>query len=262
MSKLQARREFLTRGGLAVGALAAASPLALSCSGGEKKSSGTAGQRSATILSGLSATEGLLREHGVLDRILMLYETVIGQMAQGQAANVGIIAQATYVMRQYLEDHHAPFEHQYIYGLAAKNQKLPGIVNELIKQHKISRQLTDRIRKLATEAGSNAEQNKELITLCRAQVNMMRPHAAMEATLIFPALDRMGAEAEKLHNMVGQRDKEQFGGDALQIFGSRMDQLEAQVGINDIKQFTPQIPGIVAAETPAPTSRPRKSPKP
>src|SRR5262245_37645520 len=127
--------------------------------------------------------EDLMREHGVLRRVLLVYGEV-GRRLDG-AGNVdpGPIQRSALLIRTFIEDYHERQEEEVLFPRFERANKLVGLVRVLRAQHQAGRKVTERIRGLATAAGlkeraGRARLRDELVAFIR----MYEPHAAREDT--------------------------------------------------------------------------------
>ena len=96
MNKLGARREFLT-GIAGTGVLLISS----SARGAEEKKKETGKEKE----EGISPTEDLMREHGVLRRILLVYDEA-GRRLPADDAVVRVVGTAAAIVRRFVEGYH------------------------------------------------------------------------------------------------------------------------------------------------------------
>ncbi|MGH9568257.1 MAG: hemerythrin domain-containing protein, partial [Candidatus Angelobacter sp.] len=106
-------------------------------------------------------------------------------------------------------------------------------------QHAMGRRVTERLL-----ASAKSKDLKMMAESLQQFVRMYRPHEAREDTVLFPALhqlvspheyDAMGEEFESI-------ERKTFGGDGFEMAVDKVTQLEKQLGIYDLSQFTPDVP--------------------
>ncbi|HMK29203.1 MAG TPA: hemerythrin domain-containing protein [Terriglobales bacterium] len=193
----------------------------------------------------VTANEDLMREHGVLRRILLIYDHVSSQLGSARIDfDPRLIVETAGIVRRFVEDYHEKLEQDYLFPRFRKAGKLTSLVDTLLEQHQVGRQLTDRIQSLASSANlkqrENAARMQETITKFQT---MYRPHAAREDTILFPELkkiisrheyDSLGDEFEKIED-------KQFGEDGFEKMLARVEAIEKQLGIYDLAQFTARV---------------------
>jgi hemerythrin-like domain-containing protein len=192
--------------------------------------------------SEISAPEDLMREHGVLDRLLLIYEAGLHQMRTPQPVPPAVFQQAAALIRGFVEDYHERLEEQFVFPEFERRRQLADLVAVLRQQHDAGRRLTDAVRHAAdprqfgTEAG-----RQQLATAAEAFIRMYRPHAAREDTVLFPALyDVMGARRVRaLGEQFEHEEHRRFGAHGFAHAVEQVAALERQLGIADLAIFTP-----------------------
>ncbi len=195
----------------------------------------------------VTATEDLMREHGVLRRALFIYsETAVKLRAGAAFVAPDALQKTANLFRSFGEDYHEKkLEEAYIFpavksagGAAAS---LPDI---LTAQHQRGREITDYITSVTRGPKLGASNAEELARALEAFVRMYRAHAAREDTIIFPAwkqtmtskqLDEMGDKFEEI-------EKQQFGEDGYEEAVKQIGDIEGALGLADIAQFTAPPP--------------------
>ncbi|MGZ6163474.1 MAG: hemerythrin domain-containing protein [Myxococcaceae bacterium] len=226
----RARRRFL-KDAVGVGStlLAAAAGLRVSAAEQEEKP--------------VSPTEDLMREHGVLRRILLVYAEVIRRADAGQPVEAEPIAKAATIVRAFIEDYHEKDEEEFIFPRFRKAGKLTALVDVLVQQHQAGRTLTAGIQRLATPAALGKPAGRsELAGNMRQFIRMYEPHAAREDTVLFPAFAELVSEKE-LHALMEtfeQKEKALPLGDFEKMVAD-VAGIEKTLGIDDLARFTPKV---------------------
>ena len=235
------RREFLLHSGavagFAVPALALAHPwLALDSEEKQKSGKGNPAEE-------VTPTEDLMREHGLLNRVLLIYDHHLRLLDAKQDFDPAVLASAADIMKHFVEDYHEKLEEDYLFPRFRKSGKLVDLVDVLLAQHQAGRRVTAQIRQLANPATAKDEgKRRELVTALQSFIRMYRPHEAREDTVLFPAF----------HGIVSKNEYDALGEDFEkkedQLFGEEgffrvLDQvagLEKKLGIYELAQFTPK----------------------
>jgi hemerythrin-like domain-containing protein len=187
----------------------------------------------------VSTNEDLMREHGVLNRILLIYDETIRRIQANEKFDPAVIVKSAGIIKSFIEDYHEKLEEQHIFPRFEQAGKLVELTVNLRAQHAMGRRVTERI---VTAAKSGDTQT--LNTMLAAFNRMYRPHEAREDTVLFPALhslvskheyDAMGEEFERI-------ERKTFAGDGFDMAVDQVTELEKQFGIYDISQFTPSVP--------------------
>ena len=131
-------------------------------------------------------TEDLMREHGVLRRILIVYGEAARRM-DADASVVTVVASAAGIVRQFVEGYHEKLEEEFVLPKLEKAGKLAELTKTIRTQHAAGRKLTDAISKDAKAGkGASAEQRRAIVTSIQAFGRMYGAHAAWEDTELFP----------------------------------------------------------------------------
>jgi hemerythrin-like domain-containing protein len=191
---------------------------------------------------GVSPAEDLMREHGVLDRVLLVYDEGIRRLEGKQDLDPGVLMGSAGIVRRFIEDYHERLEQDELFPRFEKARTLVELVAVLRAQHQAGRRLTDRIRQLATPAAlKDPAERGQLGEALRQFIRMYRPHAAREDTVLFPALHRLvsGHEYDALGEKFEDEEHRLFGEDGFEKVVDEVARIERQLGIHDLAQFTP-----------------------
>jgi hemerythrin-like domain-containing protein len=184
----------------------------------------------------VSTNEDLMREHGVLNRILLIYEEVNHRIAAKQEFDPALVTKSAGLIKSFIEDYHEKLEEDHLFPRFEQAHQLVELTVNLRAQHAMGRRVTERIQEAV-----KAKDMPTLSSSIAAFVRMYRPHEAREDTVLFPALhklvsrheyDAMGEEFEKI-------ERKTFGGDGFDMAVDQVTEIEKKLGIYDISQFTP-----------------------
>jgi hemerythrin-like domain-containing protein len=238
------RREFLVTGAaLGLSGLAAAAATALGAEAETKKP--VPGQRESPVPDeDVSPPEDLMREHGVLKRILLIYSECRRRLHAKQDVPPQALAEAAGIIRTFIEDYHEKLEEDYLFPRFKKAHKLEDLCDVLLAQHQAGRKLTDITLRLATaQALKNDADRQKLAESLHLFVRMYSPHEAREDTVLFPAFRHIvsAREFDALGDDFEKREHELFGSDGFEKMVDRVAGIERALGIYDLAQFTPQL---------------------
>jgi hemerythrin-like domain-containing protein len=190
----------------------------------------------------VTPTEDLMREHGLLKRILLIYDEVRSRIAENKEFASANVLDSANIIRTFIEQYHEKLEEEYLFPRFRKQNMLVDLVNTLEEQHQAGRRVTERIITLS-KGGSKSKADKEkLATSLREFVRMYAPHEAREDTVLFPALhtivsrneyDSLGEEFERKEHLL-------FGKEGFEGMVPKVAEIEKQLGIYDLRQFTPR----------------------
>jgi len=187
----------------------------------------------------VSTNEDLMREHGVLNRVLLIYDEAIRRIQAKEKFDPAVLTKSAGIIKSFIEDYHEKLEEDHIFPRFEQAGKLVELTTNLRAQHAMGRRVTERILALA-----NSGDNETLHTLLAAFNRMYRPHEAREDTVLFPALHKVVSKHE--YDAMGEQfegiERKTFGGDGFDMAVDQVTELEKQFGIYDISQFTPSLP--------------------
>ena len=223
------RRGFL----IATTALVAAAPM-LTLAGAEEKINPD---------EGVTAPEDLMKEHGVLNRCLLIYEEGMRRLQSGNEVTPEVFAHTAQLIRTFVEEYHEKNEEKYIFPAFERAKKLIDLVEILKTQHRAGRDVTARILNLSQPDKFRLKDNRDnLVKACGSFIRMYRPHESREDTVLFPALRTIlkPKEVEELGDRMEEDEKKVLGDEGFEKSVDQVATIEKQLGIYDLSQFTPK----------------------
>jgi hemerythrin-like domain-containing protein len=186
----------------------------------------------------VTPAEDLMREHGVLRRVLLIYDETLRRMSAGEPVPDGVVGDAATVVRRFIEEYHEKLEEQFLFPLFENAGKLVELVAVLRQQHAAGREATDAILEaVAGGAGQLADAEVPM----REFIRMYRPHAAREDTVLFPALRPLLTDFD--YRQLGERfedhERETLGEAGFAGTVQKIEELEQSLEIYDLAGFTP-----------------------
>ena len=232
----EGRRDFLQLAGLGAGLVL--------LSGCEKEAAtgpGTEKKGQATAAAAVTAFEGLMREHGLLRRIFVVYEELVRRLENDSETPPQTLSVAAATVRSFIEDCHQKVEEELVFPRLRQDGKHVPVLDVLLAQHAVGRKLTDTIIRLAEPLPSELADRTLLSNSMREFMRMCRPHAAREETVIFPALQHLlsAQEYEALGAAAGQRTRQLFGAQGFAETVDKIAEVERNLGLLDLATFTP-----------------------
>lgn len=189
----------------------------------------------------VAALEDLMREHGVLNRILLIYEEGLRQLGDKEDVPPDVFHKPATLVRQFVEDYHEKLEEKFIFPEFEKQKRLVDLVEILRQQHKVGRKVTDVILRNTIPAQFSKEAaRKELVAACRSFIRMYRPHEAREDTVLFPEFHKI-VPAKRILELGEQFEKEEnrlFGAEGFEKTVDQVAAVEKQLGIDALSHFT------------------------
>lgn len=190
----------------------------------------------------VTPTEDLMREHGLLNRVLLIYDEVATRIDGGTDFPTEALVAAVGVIQTFVEEYHEKMEEEFLFPRFEKAGKLVDLVKVLRCQHTAGRRGTAEILH-GTRPGALAthEERVQLATMLRSFNRMYRPHEAREDTVLFPALRSIVSAHE--FGAIGEdfekREHQLFGKDGFEGMVDKVDSIERMFGIEGLERFTP-----------------------
>jgi hemerythrin-like domain-containing protein len=187
----------------------------------------------------VSPSEDLMREHGVLKRVLLVYREGMRRLEAREHLPREAIVDAAAVIRTFIEDYHERLEEELLFPRFRTAGVLVDLVEILEEQHRAGRVLTDRITRFSGKSGDH----RGLAEALAAFVRMYEPHEAREDTVLFLAIRRVvpPKEYDALGEEFEDREHRLFGPAGFEGMVTRVAALEKALGIDDLARVTPRI---------------------
>jgi hemerythrin-like domain-containing protein len=180
--------------------------------------------------------EDLMQEHGVLERVLLVYGEVIRRVERNEAVDPMLVSSAAGIVRRFVEDYHERNEEQFVFPRLRSAKREVQTVETLLLQHQRGRELTDEIVRL-----TKTSVDDQVASLMRKFERMYRPHAAREDTVVFPAFRSLVGRSE--YAELGERfeddEHEKLGEHGFENAVAEVARIETALGIFDLAAFTP-----------------------
>jgi hemerythrin-like domain-containing protein len=187
--------------------------------------------------------EDLMREHGVLKRVLLIYGEALRRLDAKQDFPPDALADAAGIIRSFIEDYHEKLEEDFLFPRFEKANQLVDLVKVLRTQHQAGRRVTDITLRFANlQSLKNDSERAQLIASMQQFIGMYHPHEAREDTVLFPAFRKIVSphEFDSLGEDFEKKEDELFGEDGFEKVVNRVAGIEKRLGIYDLAQFTPK----------------------
>jgi hemerythrin-like domain-containing protein len=226
------RRSFLTSAMPAGGAVLFSGNQVIIAQEGKKQGGGE---------EGVSTNEDLMREHGILKRVLLAYEEIIRRIHARQDFPPQAVLNGATIIRKFIEEYHEKLEEDHLFPRFRQAGKLVDLVTVLYAQHQAGRRVTERIMDRANGSLKSDDDRSRLAADLEAFNRMYAPHEAREDTVLFPMLHKIvsAQEYDALGEQFEKIERKTFGGDGFDIYVDKVAALEKQLGIHDLAKFTP-----------------------
>jgi hemerythrin-like domain-containing protein len=231
------RRDFLHATALAGTGLLVAGCASTGMTGQQKEKTGRLEEE-------VSPSEDLMREHGVLKRVLLVYGEGIRRIDANADLSPEPILDAARIIRTFVEDYHEKLEEDFLFPRFRKANTLVGLVDVLVQQHQAGRQITDiTLRHAKPQSLRDAQERRRLRDSMDQFIRMYNPHEAREDTVLFPAFRKIVSknEYDSLGEDFEEKEHRLFGEDGFDQMVDRVANIEKSLGIYDLSQFTPKV---------------------
>jgi hemerythrin-like domain-containing protein len=196
----------------------------------------------------VSANEDLMREHGVLRRILVVYRETAGWLEAGRTDfDASALGQAADLFRAFGEDYHErELEEQHIFPQLQKTGgPAADLVPVLLAQHARGREATAFVRARCAGDRIAAADARGLARVLQDFARMYEAHTAFEDTLVFQAWRE--SMSDKQRDASGEQfeqiERSHFNGDGFEMAVGQIAQIEHKLGLADLAHYTAQPVG-------------------
>jgi hemerythrin-like domain-containing protein len=191
---------------------------------------------------GVSATEDLMREHGVLRRILVIYREAASMLRSATRFDAAVLVAAADLFRNFGEDYHErKLEEAHIFPKVKQaGGPAAGLIETLVEQHdrgrEINRFLIDRCR-TGSVAGASVE---PVARALESFARMYEEHAAVEDTIVFQQWRKLLSkhQREEAAEAFEAIERAQFNGDGFDLNVALIGRIERRLGLNDLSRYT------------------------
>jgi hemerythrin-like domain-containing protein len=231
-------RRAILRGGLAGGGLVAGAAGASAAWALARPSA------PAPVSAAIPPDDDLMREHGILKRVLLCYQELTHRIQGGDPVTAPDLHDSALIIHDYIEGFHEGLEEGFVFPRLRQDPALADTVTTLLVQHARGRVLTQFLLANATARGVASQGTRTRLAAAMAAFDRMyQPHEAREDTVIFPAF-RQAVPAQELADLgrhFADLERQQFGGDEFGAMVAQVAGIEQRLGIYDLNQFTPQV---------------------
>jgi len=194
---------------------------------------------------GVAPPEDLMREHGLLNRVMLIYEEIGRRIQARRDFDPKFLADAAGLIHHFIEDYHEKLEEEHLFPRFRKAGKLVDLVNTLEAQHKAGRVITQRLEAFGANGIKSDSDRTNTVNDIHAFLRMYRPHEAREDTVLFPEFRNIvgKSEFEALGDQFEKKEHELFGEEGFEKNVDKVAGIEKQLGIYELAQFTPKGSG-------------------
>lgn len=155
----------------------------------------------------ITPNEDLMREHGILHRLLLIYENLLYRINYKIKINYKLFLVTAIIMHNFIELYHEKTEEKYIFPVLIKHNIHKELINELILQHKISNKITKKIINiLYDEKNINV---KLLYKYISNFIYMYKYHSTREDTIVFQEFRKLLSDIkyQEISNLIENEEK-------------------------------------------------------
>jgi hemerythrin-like domain-containing protein len=190
----------------------------------------------------IPATEDMMREHGVLRRILVAYREAAAMIRSNAKFDAAALADAADLFRSFGEDYHEhKLEEEHVFPAVRKaGGPAADLIDVLLRQHQRGREINQFLIVTCKGGTIPDTRRKEVAPALESYARMYEAHAAQEDTIIFQAW-RTSLSKQALKEASEQFEdieKAQFKGDGFDQAVDRIARIEQRLGIADLGRFT------------------------
>ena len=142
----------------------------------------------------MEATDILMAEHRVIERVLAVLDTAVQRLEQGQAVRAGFFLEAADFIKGFADGcHHRKEEGVLFEAMVAHGMpRLGGPIAVMLADHEQGRSFTRGMRAAALklEAG-DASAQEGVISNAQGYVTLLRQHIMKEDNILFPMANRV-----------------------------------------------------------------------
>jgi hemerythrin-like domain-containing protein len=196
---------------------------------------------------GVSAVEDLMREHGVIRRVLVVYRVAAARMhGKASAVPADLLQKAARLMRTFGEDYHErQLEEAHLFPVVRRGGGEPGaLIDTLVGQHNRGREITDYVITTAQRGLGRSADAGNVARALEGFATMYETHAAQEDTVIFPAYKRLlsPAQLEEAGDLFEDIEHRTFGKDGFEDAVDQVSSIEQRLGIDVVGMTAPPPP--------------------
>jgi hemerythrin-like domain-containing protein len=193
----------------------------------------------------ITVNEDLMQEHGLLNRILLIYQEIATRLQNGteKRNDMNLLHKAASIVRNLLENHHEIMEETYIFPVVEKDGELFEMIQVLKQQHIKGRKLTDFILDNSNNRAIQHDIKRQtLADYLESYIRMFRPHESREGTIIFPKFRTLISDEDykKLSYIVEEHEESIIGEGGFGKLIDTVADIERELGIYNLDQFTPK----------------------
>ena len=177
---------------------------------------------------------------------------MIAQAQSGGKLNAVHVQDSALIIHDYIEGFHEGLEEGYVFPRLQSGQVestadtliVGSTVTTLVVQHARGRVITQFLLTRATARQlASPGMTTRLAAAMQAFDRMYEPHEAWEDTIVYPAFREIvpPAELTELGAHFAELERQQFHAGEFTVMVNRVAEIEQELGIDNLDQFTPEV---------------------
>lgn len=184
--------------------------------------------------------EDLMREHGVLERVLVVWAEADAPLRTGGDIELSALRSSVELVQRFVEGYHERLEEDLVFPRLEQAGREREIVRVLRDQHEVGRGATAEVSSLLSRP-LDADARLRVANRLAAYSRMYLAHASREDTIVFPALrEIVGARYAELGEDFEHREHEIVGEGGFDRAVEEIARIERAFGLEDLAVFTPE----------------------
>jgi hemerythrin-like domain-containing protein len=184
----------------------------------------------------VGAVEDLMREHGVIRRVLVVYRVAAARLrAKSSVVPPDALERAARLVRTFAEDYHErQLEEMHLFPAVRRAGGAAGAAIEtLVLQHNRGREITDYLLATAPKGFGRAGDADRFARVLEGFAAMYEEHAAQEDTVVFPAWKKAltPAQLDEAGELFEEIEHRTFGADGFDDAVAQVTSIEERLGI-------------------------------
>lgn len=191
----------------------------------------------------LNPNEHLMRDHGLMQRILLIYQEIIDRINKKSGFPPETVIDSANTVRMFIEANHEQLEENYLFPHFKKANTLVELVNILTIQHRKGTDLTSKIVQLGAGNFRKSKEKEQLKKYLHPFIRMFSAHEAREDTVLFPEFRKLISEAEynSLGEQFAQKQLDMFGPNGFELILHRVEDIEKKLKIYGLSKYTAEV---------------------
>lgn len=141
----------------------------------------------------MKATEILMEEHRVIERVLTALERAATRLSNGQEVYLRFFTGTTVFIKNFADGCHHQKEEGILFPAMIENglSKDTGPIAVMLAEHEEGRRLTQKMRQALERLQTTDASRSELVQNALSYVKLLRQHIYKEDNILFPMADKV-----------------------------------------------------------------------